>query len=65
MTREQNFHRNVRRMDNVVFACFTKPRGDELPQAVSEDELIIEVMQECTGLSHEEMSAELHHQTTE
>lgn len=65
MTREQQLHNNVRRMDNVIFVCFTSPQGDELPQALCKDDLIIDVMQDCTGLPHDEVSAELHHQTTE
>lgn len=65
MTREQKLHRNARRMDNVIFTCFTKPKGDELPQAVSQDDLIIDLLHDCTGIPHDAVSAELHHQLTE
>ncbi len=56
------FRRDVEELDNTIKVCFGRPRGRELPQVATEDDIIIDLMSECSGHSRVFSDAQFHHQ---
>ncbi|MBI1301913.1 MAG: hypothetical protein GC137_09695 [Alphaproteobacteria bacterium] len=46
---DTDFIKNVKNLENVVFVCFGRPMGEELPQVESERDIILAIAQEHTG----------------
>lgn len=49
-------------IESIVSYCCGSPRGDELPQVASEDDIAIDVFNDLTALPREYAAAYLHHQ---
>ncbi len=54
---------SVEELENVIFVCFGAPKGDELPQVASTDDVVMDTVRECTGKTLRLVDAEFHHQT--
>lgn len=61
--RSNNFENKMRDLDRLTSMALATPRGDDLPQVASPDEIIIEVLHNCTGKPIELLDVEVHHQT--
>lgn len=48
--------------ENIIAYCCGSPRGDELPQVASEDDIAIDVFNDLTAMPREAAAAYLHHQ---
>ncbi len=51
-----DFVRKVEKMENIIFVCFGKPKGEELPQVMAEKDVITDLIQEQSGQSREEIT---------
>ena len=60
---DNDFVHNVKDMENIIFVCFGTPKGDELPQVATPDDVVIDLMSRQTGKSHSFADALYHHQT--
>lgn len=47
--------REVENLENVVFVCFGRPKGDELPQVATEKDIVVDLLHSMAGgnASHE------------
>ena len=61
-TLDTDFIKDVQHLENVIFVCFGKPKGDELPQAANHDDMIIDMIHNRTGKPLELIDAEIHNQ---
>lgn len=53
------------RMDDIMSVCGGVPRGDELPQVASEDDILVDVYSDISNLPREYACAQFHHQLGE
>lgn len=52
---------NMSRLERIVGVCQGCPKGDELPQVANQDETIIELLHDVTGIPVEEIDATIRH----
>jgi len=57
---DTNFARKVEKMENIIFVCFGKPKGEELPQVMAEQDVVTNLIQEQSGQPHEEINNRFH-----
>lgn len=58
-----NIAEEVQNLENVVFVCFGVPKGDELPQVATRDDVVVDILHDATGKSLNLLDAEIHNQT--
>lgn len=44
--KNKTLRRDVETMENVIFVCFGKPRGNELPQVATEEQILLDLLRE-------------------
>ena len=49
-------------MENLMSVCCGNPRGDELPQVASEQDIILDVCSDVLNISRDYTSGLFHHQ---
>lgn len=49
-------------MESIVSACYGSPRGDELPQVASAEDIMIDIYSDITNAPREFAAAMFHHQ---
>tara|TARA_B100001093_G_C26474464_1_gene862093 strand:+ start:298 stop:498 length:201 start_codon:yes stop_codon:yes gene_type:complete len=66
MTRqEKDFINQIEHLENVVFVCFGRPQGAELPQVLSEQDVVVDLIQRRSGQPLETVKSDINHQFTE
>ena len=58
---DTDFARKVEKMENIIFVCFGKPKGEELPQVMAERDVIADLIQEQSGQPYEKINNRFHH----
>lgn len=53
---------SIAKQGNVLFVCFGTTYEDELPQVVTEDDVVIDLFSHINGKTRNRADAELHHQ---
>ncbi len=56
---------DIKNLENVIFVCFGRPRGDELPQVASEHDVVVDLIHHHTGRPYEDIDAQLHYMDAE
>lgn len=49
----KNFKNNIRKLENIILPCNGQPRGTELPQAATANDVMTDLIHQCTGESIE------------
>lgn len=60
---DRDIIREVQDLENVVFVCFGRPEGDDLPQVCTSDDVVVDLICDTTGKTMKLVDAEIHHQT--
>lgn len=57
-----SIRREAINMEDIIAVCGAMPKGDELPQAPSEDDILADICSDALGISHQHAAGILHHQ---
>lgn len=60
---KNDIRHEVEGLENVLFVCFGRPTGSDLPQVGNPDSVVIDLLQDRTGKCMREVGAVFHHQT--
>lgn len=62
MKYDDGFYTSASKTEHAVSLCGGVPRGDELPQVGSADDMLLDVCSEIMNMPREYAAAHLHHQ---
>ncbi len=59
---DTNLKREIEDLENVIVVCFGQPTDMDLPQIADESSIIVELMQDISGMPYGQVEAQYHHQ---
>ncbi len=65
MKHNDDFYTGASKMEHAVSLCGGSPRGDELPQVGSVDDMLLDICSDIMNMPREYAAARLHHQWTD